>query len=248
MSSESEQQAARRERLSAFIDGEADGASGLEALRAWSDDGGVRRDWHAWQLIGDVLRSEDLASDPRGDVRFCAAVRVRLAAEPVVLAPRRLEPYVSAEAGAARRPGWGAVSSALAAGFVLVVGTFALFRPAPPAAPAPAIALADSASAIAPAASARSFVDATAQSVVDPSARLVVDPSAPLVVDASMRASAAPAESPAEANARVVADRQVVRDPELDRYLVAHKQFTGTSALGVPSTFLRSATIESRPR
>ena len=35
-----------------------------------------------------------------------------------------------------------------------------------------------------------------------------------------------------------------VRDAQLDRYLAAHKQFAGSSALGVPSGFLRSATVE----
>ena len=37
---------------------------------------------------------------------------------------------------------------------------------------------------------------------------------------------------------------QFVRDAQLDRYLAAHKQFAGSSALGVPSGFLRSATVE----
>jgi sigma-E factor negative regulatory protein RseA len=38
----------------------------------------------------------------------------------------------------------------------------------------------------------------------------------------------------------------VVRDPRLDAYLAAHKQFAGSSALGVPSAFLRSATVDSK--
>ena len=35
---------------------------------------------------------------------------------------------------------------------------------------------------------------------------------------------------------------------DLDRYLAAHKQFAGSSALGVPSAFLRSATVETNGR
>jgi sigma-E factor negative regulatory protein RseA len=35
----------------------------------------------------------------------------------------------------------------------------------------------------------------------------------------------------------------LVRDPQLDRYLEAHQEFAGSSALGVPSAFLRSATL-----
>ena len=42
-----------------------------------------------------------------------------------------------------------------------------------------------------------------------------------------------------------VANGRLIRDARLDSYLVAHKQFAGSSALGVPSAFLRSATVES---
>lgn len=45
-----------------------------------------------------------------------------------------------------------------------------------------------------------------------------------------------------------IADQKVIRDAQLDRYLVAHKQFAGSSALGVPSAFLRSATVDSASR
>jgi sigma-E factor negative regulatory protein RseA len=36
----------------------------------------------------------------------------------------------------------------------------------------------------------------------------------------------------------------MIRDARLDRYLAAHKQFAGSSALGVPSGLLRNATAE----
>lgn len=45
-----------------------------------------------------------------------------------------------------------------------------------------------------------------------------------------------------------IADQKMFRDAQLDRYLVAHKQFAGSSALGVPSAFLRSATVDSASR
>ena len=41
----------------------------------------------------------------------------------------------------------------------------------------------------------------------------------------------------------LVANGKLIRDARLDSYLAAHKQFAGTSALGVPSGFLRSATV-----
>jgi sigma-E factor negative regulatory protein RseA len=42
----------------------------------------------------------------------------------------------------------------------------------------------------------------------------------------------------------LVSNGQMIRDARLDRYLAAHKQFAGSSALGVPSGFLRNATAE----
>ena len=46
----------------------------------------------------------------------------------------------------------------------------------------------------------------------------------------------------------LVANGKLIRDVRLDRYLAAHKQFAGTSALGVPSGFLRSATADAADR
>jgi sigma-E factor negative regulatory protein RseA len=43
-------------------------------------------------------------------------------------------------------------------------------------------------------------------------------------------------------------DGRLVRDPSLDRYLDAHKHFSGSSALGVPSSFLRGATTDATAR
>ena len=46
----------------------------------------------------------------------------------------------------------------------------------------------------------------------------------------------------------LVANGTQIRDARLDRYLAAHKQFAGSSALGVPSVFLRSATSDASNR
>ena len=59
-------------------------------------------------------------------------------------------------------------------------------------------------------------------------------------------ADAAPEVNPARPTAVVSAG--IVRDSRLDAYLAAHKQFAGSSALGVPSVFLRSATVETNGR
>jgi sigma-E factor negative regulatory protein RseA len=41
-----------------------------------------------------------------------------------------------------------------------------------------------------------------------------------------------------------VANGDVIRDPQLDRYLLAHKQFSGSTVLGATSGFLRNAVAE----
>lgn len=198
------------ERLSALADGETGGSASTAACAFWHAEEDARRDWHAWQLIGDVLRSDELASSAAGDARFLAGVRARLAIEAVVLAPA---PLASLAPAAARRGRW-LVPASMAAGFVLVVGAFVVVRPDQPASDPAPLALADGATtAAAPAA----------------------------LIPADLR-------EPARVNEAVAADQEVIRDARLERYLAAHKQFTGTTALGVPSAFLRSATVESASR
>jgi sigma-E factor negative regulatory protein RseA len=45
-----------------------------------------------------------------------------------------------------------------------------------------------------------------------------------------------------------VANPTIIRDARLDRYLSAHQQFAGSSALGQSSRYLRSATVEAPAR
>ena len=80
--------------LSALVDGDASQAD--RAFRAWREEPAARADWHAYQLIGEAMRSDDVRCQAHHDVAFLAQVRARLAEEPVVLAP------VSASASAGR--------------------------------------------------------------------------------------------------------------------------------------------------
>ncbi len=125
-----------------FVSRLADGdAQALDAGCAlWRDDPEARARWHAYHLIGDVLRSDELASRPGHDALFLDGLRERLAREPVLLAP----PPVRDVAAARVRLGWRA-PAAVAAGFVAVSGVLVLLqRPsanAPPVA-APSLAVA----------------------------------------------------------------------------------------------------------
>jgi sigma-E factor negative regulatory protein RseA len=215
MSFDAERDAAALERLSALVDGELDGQAAAQTCGHWRESGEVRATWHAYQLIGDVLRSDDLAADAVRDVTFLHALRVRMQDEPVVLAPQPVlsaapaaRPAVAQFANGARSSRWSwRASSAVAAGFVAVAGVVMLTR-----------------GPIAP-------VDASA------GARLAQNaPAAPI-----SPVLASPVIVVGDPQA-VVASGQLIRDARLDRYLAAHKQFAGSSALGVPSGFLRNAT------
>ena len=217
MATESETHMASAEELSALVDGELHAGAVAGACGRWRNDAVARSTWYAYQLIGDVLRSEDLASDPGRDVAFLSALRGRLGSEPVVLAP---EPAVAAptarprsEAVWRRRWSW-AAPSAVAAGFVAVAGVLVVTRsPAPPSAPIVA------------------GVGAASEMP-----RAVAVPRAAVV---NSLTSAEPSR---------VATGQMIRDAGLDHYLVAHKHFAGSAALGVPSAFLRSATVDAAGR
>ena len=219
MVTKSEPQAAALERLSALVDGELEAGTVAHACAYWRDSPESRSSWHAYHLIGDVLRADDLACDPASDAAFLKAFRARLVNEPVVLAPQpladrslALPPATAQVVNGVPRGRWSwMLPSALAAGFVAVAGTVLLTR--------------------APSALPERGAEASLAAGASSSA-------------AGLRMAAAPLSSVAVAAEpqTFVASNQLIRDVRLDRYLDAHKQFAGSSALGVPSAFLRSAT------
>lgn len=216
-----EQANERAEQWSALADGELDGAS-LPALFAeWRDDASARARWHSYQLIGDVLRSEDLASTAAHDSSFMAALRLRLDAEPVVLAPsamptaapeRRSGAMPVAAVAGARRRAWLA-PSAVAAGFVAVVASGLMYTRSP--APQPASA----GMAAAPQAAA------------------------PVPVGLQPAGRDVNAEPPL-----MVANGSLIRDARLDRYLAAHQQWSGGSVIGGHAAFLRHVATDAGKR
>jgi sigma-E factor negative regulatory protein RseA len=110
----------RRAALSALMDGRSDAAD--DACRAWRSDEAARADWHAYHLIGDVLRSDEYRADAAHDAHFMARLRDRLAAEPAVLAPPSPGPV-----RLRRKTPWMA-PAAVAAGFVVVAGVLVVTR------------------------------------------------------------------------------------------------------------------------
>jgi sigma-E factor negative regulatory protein RseA len=206
---------AHRQRISSFVDGEAEAVVAHSLASAWRDDPALRRTWHSYHLIGDVLRSDELAIDPSRDEHFLQRLRERMASEPVVLAPTLPRPSLPlqedvrtparAAAGFAatrsRRRRWQA-PAAMAAGVVAVAGVAVMMRGGDPAAGSAATVLAGSASS-------------------------------PITVVAM------PAPEPV-AVANSLTHRSIIRDPRIDSYFQAHRQFSLGGPLGIPAGYMRN--------
>lgn len=124
----------RRAALSALMDG--DGACDA-VCRAWRGDADVRADWHAYHLIGDLMRSDEHRADAVHDAHMLLRLRERMKGEPVLLAPTPEPVAASASFAHRRRARAWLVPSAIAAGFVAVAGALVVTRTAAPdAAPA----------------------------------------------------------------------------------------------------------------
>ncbi|MEA3124079.1 MAG: sigma-E factor negative regulatory protein RseA [Caballeronia sp.] len=90
------QASSRGERLSAFVDGETFDDSGdiSQFLSGFTQKD--RAAWSDFHLIGDAMRSDDLAASPKASSAFMNAFSARFEAEAHVFAPAAI-PAVSAE-------------------------------------------------------------------------------------------------------------------------------------------------------
>jgi sigma-E factor negative regulatory protein RseA len=74
-----------REQLSSLIDGELDAADRARCLDRLCRDEAASTEWAAWHLVGDALRSSDVAALHAPG--FVSDLAHRLADEPTILAP-----------------------------------------------------------------------------------------------------------------------------------------------------------------
>lgn len=82
------QASSRGERLSAFVDGELFGEEHLNVDKFLSGlDGEDRAAWSSYHLIGDALRSDDLAVGSAASNAFLSGFAARFESEPHLLAP-----------------------------------------------------------------------------------------------------------------------------------------------------------------
>lgn len=194
-------------------------------LARWRDDPAARSDWHLYHLIGDVLRSEDLAAAPARDARFLERLRAELVREPVPLAPAALSQPMSKPAvpGAVRRLGWRA-PAAVAAGFVAVAATLVVMRPA-------GLGLGGGDAQLA--AQGQAGLQAAGQASTAGAAGGV----------AGAKAAQARAQAAVPAGGPLVARGPMLRDPRLDEYLLAHQAARGGAPAALPFGGLRNAEV-----
>lgn len=217
-----------REQVSALADGHLQGDAFAQAIDAIGTDGESRAAWHAYHVVGDVLRSGSHA--PCSDTSaFLARFQQRLAAEPVVVAPMAAPVAapvalpVQRRAEAANEPvfRWKLVAGAASLMAVAAIGWTLVGNGAAIQQPGAQIA--------------------SVQQQQQPAVNSVL--------------AAAALGGPQAANATLTPTRVIVgngapqvmlRDPRLDQLLEAHQQAGGASQM--PSGFLRNATFEGPTR
>jgi sigma-E factor negative regulatory protein RseA len=108
--------------LSSLADGEADVDEQGRCLAQWGSRSDLRERWHQYQVIGDVMRSAELARGVNDDAAFLQSIRGRLAQE----LPRLEQPGSRARPS---MPRWMA-PLAMAAGVAAVALTLSSLWPA----------------------------------------------------------------------------------------------------------------------
>ena len=186
--------------ISAMMDGELSNAQWESALARLSDeeDGNGKKTWEIYHQIGDVLRSDDMAVSLSPD--FSSRFSALLDAEPVVLAPKFVQPAASealaaSHAGSVKQPYFArymamtSMAAAAAVAFFMAPQIIPLFG-----------APSNSGMVVAK-------VEQTSNTQPD-GIQLASNPIAP--------------EAPHKSNEQI----EMLRDPRLDSYLLAHQKFS----------------------
>ena len=218
-----------REQLSALVDGELVGAQCAQVV-AFTDSEGGRAAWHEYHLIGDVLRSTELARPLSCDLVSRLRAQLQEEAKPASLARGETVQVAPPPRQEAEHP-------AVAAGRVASLPVAAPQRDE--------------------AANSEVFRWKMVAGLASLAAVATIGWNAYSGLTASqpgMQLAAAPAvtnqpSSQVAVNLPVQNGAPVmIRDPRLDELLAAHKQYGSTSALQMPAGFLRNATFEAPAR
>ena len=210
----------KREQISALADGQLHGDAFADAIACTGDDEGLAT-WQFYHLVGDVLRSNELARADSGNV-LLSRLREQMAQEAPVRRPAALVPEPALGVVAqARLP----AANASVFRWKMVAGVASLAAVAAIGWSSVGMLQGGSGVSGAQMASVGAPVIQTApvpQGVMQPGSMIAV----------------------AENEGQQV----MIRDPRLDELLAAHKQFGSTSALQMPAGFLRNATFATPSR
>ncbi len=207
-----------QDQISALADGELTDNQ-IEPVLAALRNAGHRADWDIYHQIGDVLRSDDMAFSLSEN--FAARMAARLEAEPSIVAPSVARaPQMPQQIGAA-------VNAAPAG----LLRRFAM----------PGMAAAAVATAVF--VTAPHMLVAEKEVTTTPGAAIVMVAN-PAPTSAVILAPALP-EVDAESEAKLVTlnqqDGEVLRDPRIDEYLMAHQRFS--PSVFSTAQYARSATF-----
>lgn len=209
----------QRESISALVDGQLGGLALTHTLAWVTTSPEARAMWHAYHVLGDVLRSPELA-DCGCDQSFVDRFRDRLAqAGPTPAQLPEAAPSHAQVSEPAQFAPVGAVGTVVAPQRAVQVANDAAMRWR-------WLAAAASLAAVVVLGWHAGGVDTTQLAAAPGGAGSVV------------ASTAAPGAEPPV----------MLRDPRLDELVAAHRQFGGTSALQMPAGFLRNATFEPSDR
>jgi sigma-E factor negative regulatory protein RseA len=185
------------ELISALADGQLRGEAFARGVEAAALDPAALEAWHTYHLIGDVLRSGELAAGSM-PTAFLSRLQLRLRQEQRLAAvgqqPARAEPVRGQDAANDSSFRW-----KLVAGFASLAAVAAIGW----------------------------------------------------TVVGSLGGKTEQGQLAAGAGSTVIAGTErgpMIRDPQLDEFLAAHRQLGGASALQMPAGFLRNATFEGSNR
>ena len=210
-----------REQLSALMDGQLQGGEWLQALHSAEQPEG-RATWLAYHVVGDALRSTELAAHGASSSAFLARFQQRLAQEQplpaATLQDAALQQVVPAKADSALPQSanasvfrWKMLAGLASLAVVASVGWNSFDRLQQQGASGQQLAAAGTGAA------------------------------RPAPAQAPVQQAAASAEASSSS-------ATMLRDPRLDELLAAHRQFGSTTALQMPAGFLRNATFEAPAR
>ena len=214
--------------LSALVDGEIGEAELDRVLAGFAEHSDVRASWHAYQVIGDVLRSSGMAS--QAPQAFLAGIHAKLQTE---TGAQRTELFTASKLARISPTGHPQVLAANDAVFrwKLVAGFASL---------AAVMAVSWTVLGNAAAGAGGGGSDGAQLALTASESSREIAPSAQVVA----------ATTPASGAAMVVNTTQgpLIRDAQLEALMAEHRQNGGMSALQMPAGFLRNATYDAPGR